>query len=309
MEGTHEDRSGVSLKKPPLTPRRAALLIHAIAGLSAGAMGVAPLVAMRYWPDEWGGFVVSIMLFAVMFPPVLVAQKALLCRLFRWSGLRLIDLLGSLETGKIRDDGFFMLLMGAGLLGIAAVLVPLFSFMPADAEGSSFSVFPMAIVWYIGLVQNAAIWASAETFPDQKPEGAEEEDDGEEPATSMTHVYLAGVFNLGFAGALTFWLIQGPFEPVAGALAGATTGAAIGMRDGAGDRIAGWRLLAAGLVLADIAAVAIGFAVAQTLAAYGLADSDWITGIATFALVITMMILTGFAAERLTRRFAGGGNI
>jgi len=307
MEGTHEDPNGISQKYPRLTPRRAALLIAVIAGLSAGAMGLAPLVATRYWPEEWGGFAVSLMLFGVLFPPMLAAQKALLRRLFRWSGLRLIDLLESLETGKVRDDGFFMLLMGAGLLGIFAVQLPLFSILPADEEGSSFSVFPLVIVWYMGLVQGAALQAAAEVFPDQKPEGAEEEDEEGSPPVSLTRAYMAGVVNLAIIGPLLFWQMPAPFELAASALFGATMGAALGVHGGSFPRPPGWRQLATGLILADIAAAVAGFAVARMLAAYGLADGDWIPGIAAFALFFAMMLLTGFAAERLTRRFAGGG--
>ena len=292
---------------PRLPPRRAALLIAAIAGVSAGAMGFVPLVAMRDWPEEWGGFAVSIMLFGVMFPPMLAAQKALLRLLFRWSGLRLIDLLESLKTGKVRDDGFFMLLMGAGVSPILAVQLPLATLLPVPDEGPAFTmVIPLAIVWYLGLVQGAGLQASAEVFPDQKPEDAEEEPDSRSPI-KFTRAYLAAVANLAIAGPLLFWQMPGPFELAAGALFGATVGAALGVHGGSIPRPPGWRQLATGLVLADIAAAVAGFAVAQMLAAYGLADGDWIPGIATLALFVAMMILGHGAGEGLTRKLMDDG--
>jgi hypothetical protein len=306
MDGKHENYGVPTGETPRLPPRRAALLIAVVGGLSAGAMGFVPLVAMRYWPEGWGGFAVSVMLFAVMFPPMLVAQKALLRRLFRWSGLRLIDLLEGLKTGNIRDDGFFMLLMGAGVFGILAVQLPLASLLPAVEEGATFMVLPLAIVWYLGLVQGAGLLASAEVFPDQKPKDAEEEDE-DGPPISFTRAYLAAVANLAIAGPLLFWQMTGPFELAAGALAGATAGAALGVHEGCFPRPTSWRLLAAGLFIADLAAAATGFAAAHTLAAYDLADSDWIPGIAALALFIAMLILSNGAAEGLTRKFAVGG--
>ena len=306
MDGKQEDNMAAE-QIPRLPPRRAALLIAAIAGVSAGAMGVVPLIAMRDWPEEWGGFAVSIMLFGVMFPPMLAAQKALLRLLFRWSGLRLIDLLESLETGKVRDDGFFMLLMGAGVSPILAVQLPLATLLPVPDEGPAFTmVIPLAIVWYLGLVQGAGLQASAEVFPDQKPEDAEEEPDSGSPI-KFTRAYLAAVANLAIAGPLLFWQMPGPFELAAGALFGATVGAALGVHGGSIPRPPGWRRLAAALIFADIAATVAEFAAAQTLAAYGLADSDWIPGLAAFILFFAMMILGHVVAEGLTRKFAGGG--
>lgn len=311
MEGTQENRNGISQKNPRLPPRCAALLIAFIAGVPAGAMGFVIHAATRYWPEPWGGGASGMLVVAVLFPPMILLQKNLLKPLFRWTGLRLVTILENLRPESFRDAGFGLLLFCCGIFSIMVTEAALMSLLPGGLGEHRGGIFPLAVVWFMGLVVVTGFIASAEVFMDQEPEDAKIDGPAGQTGAGLTRLYFAGVANLCLGAPLLVWvtlrLLVAPLEPVVGMLMGATLGTAIGIGDGTKAGLPSWRPLAVGLILADLAAAAVGLPAAWAITEYGFAESEWLPALLSAFSFIGMTVLTGFSADWVIRKIAGGG--
>lgn len=289
-----------------MSPRRAALLIAAIGGMSAGATAFVFDVLSDYWPELWGGHSVALMATMVLIPGFMGLQKELLKPLFRWTGFRLVTQDKGAGSNKPRDTGFGILLLG-GMFSIFVTEIALSTMLPGGVRAYNGSIGPIAFIFFMA----SGVMASAEVFPDQNKDAVKSGKADETRRASYGPAYRAGLVNLCFAVPLFIWLaprlLAAPVALAIGLLLGLTMGAVLGIAAGASAGHANGRLLAIGLLVADLTAVAVTLPAAWAVRAWGYADSDWLPPLAMLAAFFGMTALTGFTAERLMRGPGGAG--